>query len=140
MIWHESKVDMRKVRPLQQQQPHQTSIQKGGCIDPYHAVLEDRETLATSTNKGTSKTLESVDQTRNPREKEKDLGDEGEREDRRKPLTFLAAALKASLCEMSGLTALMRWISSLQSHFPQPRGRAREKKGKGRRQIGASYI
>jgi hypothetical protein len=31
-------------------------------------------------------------------------------------ITFLAAALKASLWDISGFTDLMRWISSLQIH------------------------
>jgi hypothetical protein len=39
------------------------------------------------------------------RERERDQQGEG--------VTFLAAALKASLWVMSGLLALMRWISSL---------------------------
>jgi hypothetical protein len=61
------------------------------------------------------------------------------RRSERDPLTFLAAALKASLCEMSGLPALMRWISSLQSHSTRPPRESQQKKrkGKGRRQIGA---
>lgn len=46
-------------------------------------------------------------------------------------LTFLAAALKASLCEMSGLPALMRWISSLPFRSPRDKNQSNEKKGKG---------
>jgi hypothetical protein len=46
--------------------------------------------------------------------------------ERGRPLTFLAAALNASLCEMSGLPALMRWISSLCHRIPQ--GREPEKR------------
>lgn len=54
-------------------------------------------------------------------------------------LTFLAAALKASLCEMSGLPALMRWISSL-SAFPSPQKHQNKEKSKrkGIRQISGS--
>jgi hypothetical protein len=59
--------------------------------------------------------------------KEKDLS-EAAIEEGRKPLTFLAAALKASLCEMSGLPALMRWISSLQPHSPSPRESQKKKR------------
>jgi len=62
------------------------------------------------------------------RKKEKDRSLEKRRET---ALTFLAAALKASLCEMSGLPALMRWISSLQSHSPAPRKSQKKKRGKG---------
>jgi len=35
-------------------------------------------------------------------------------------ITFLAAALKASLWDISGFTDLMRWISSLKIHFDGP--------------------
>jgi hypothetical protein len=57
--------------------------------------------------------------------------------ERERSLTFLAAALKASLCEMSGLPALMRWISSLCHRIPPRREREPEKKKeKGKRQVG----
>ena len=98
----------------------------------YHAVLEDRETLATNST-GTNKTLECEwirpEIIYKKELKEKDLSEAIE--EGRKPLTFLAAALKASLCEMSGLPALMRWISSLQSHSPAPRESQKKEKEKG---------
>jgi hypothetical protein len=72
------------------------------------------------------------------RKEEKDLGEAVEEEEEETALTFLAAALKASLCEMSGLPALMRWISSLQSQSPEGEAPEKEKR-KGRRQIDA-YI
>jgi len=103
---------------------------RGKMHGAYHAVLEDRETLATNST-GTNKTLEckwitpaEIMHKKEP--KEKDLSEAIE--EGRKPLTFLAAALKASLCEMSGLPALMRWISSLQSHSPSPRESQQKKK------------
>ena len=52
-------------------------------------------------------------------------------------LTFLAAALKASLCEMSGLPALMRWISSLQIPFPQ-KNQSKENKRKRKQNVRSS--
>jgi hypothetical protein len=47
---------------------------------------------------------------------------------RRRKFTFFAAALNASLWVMSGLPALMRWISSLLRHYStQPRLLARRR-------------
>jgi hypothetical protein len=115
VIRHEAEVDMRKVRPLQQQQNHHTTkqgVQKAQRVEPYHAILKDRETLGTAKSQGKIK------------------GERGSRS-----LTFLAAALKASLCEMSGLPALMRCISSLPSHSPQGRDREKRKKRKGKESV-----
>jgi hypothetical protein len=54
VIRHEAKVDMRKVRPLQQQQNDHTKqgVQKAQRMELYHAILKVRETLATAKSQG----------------------------------------------------------------------------------------
>lgn len=91
LVRHETKVNVWEVGPL-------TQSKQNGFVKGPHTVDKIEAT-----------TLANLVKKKNACKNKKYvlLGD----------ITFLAAALKASLWDISGFTDLMRWISSLQIHW-----------------------